>query len=122
MSATKRRWERQHLQLDRLPIAPIKPRILHHPCGQPLRVEDTTVGYCTFPTFWVGNQGYRDCPGCGKRIRFGALIHPNDMAREHCRECGAPTLGLPLCAGCINFLDSEYLDHQDTLASLRATW
>ena len=104
MSATKRRYERDHLKLDAPPVAPIEPTILHHPCGQPLRVEDTTVGYCTWFTFWVEDRGYRNCPRCGKRIRYLLLRPPRTYSDD-----GA-------------FFEAAFEDHRDTMASLRATW
>ena len=50
----------------------------YHGCGQPIDVQEGTVGYSTRFVYVVQGTIVRDCPRCGKRIRFDALIHPKD--------------------------------------------
>ena len=50
------------------------------------------------------------------------LRYPPLPIPKHYCQCGAIVKpGQRLCAECVNSLDNEYQDHQDTLASLRAT-
>ena len=90
-----------------------------HPCGQEIHMREKMVGYAPSFVYLVNGQAVSHCPRCGERIRHHELLH---VVAAFCQECGAATEGLPVCAGCISFLDSEYLDHQDTLASIRAGW
>lgn len=53
------------------------PEYLHR-CGQPVSLEETTVGYCTRYLFVVDGQAVRTCPRCNGRIRVETLIHPDD--------------------------------------------
>jgi hypothetical protein len=72
----------------------------YHPCGQPLDVEEGTVGYCTRLVYVVDEQIVSHCPRCGKRIWFDGLVHPDAMPKR-----GEATWG-------------DYLDYQDMIRDL----
>ena len=72
----------------------------YHPCGQPVDVEEGTVGHSTRLVFVEDDQIVRYCSTCGRPITFDDLIHSNEMPQE-------PTGWF-----------EDYVDHQDTIASL----
>ena len=54
------------------------PPLYYHPCGQPVSLEETTVGYCTWHLTVVDGQAVRTCPRCNGHIQAETLIHPDD--------------------------------------------
>ena len=74
---------------------------MYHACGQKVELEEYHNGYCAWYLTRVNGGAVRYCPRCGKRIRVEALIHPKNMPAR----------------GDADWL--EYLDQQDTIASLQ---
>jgi len=54
----------------------------HHACGQPVILQETHRGYCSWYVPFVDGRAVRYCPRCGKRIRVETLIYRSEAPQE----------------------------------------